>query len=310
MNQSQHTAPALVVHPLPPLDRERRSPLLAAPYADPARPRPRGARGRVVRVTHAYEYRVTDEDALLHAAAGRGWQPLPAADRADDDPRDLLGAVMALTGDPALSGTRTLEYQSSAELLGAGEDGEERAWQLTPRTADLLHTALVVLADQAYDDAKYLGDRFVREAGSGVLEVFDRLPPLTWTAGRRWRRRMARAFDDLAGDLAAGNRPNPTCTAERMALHLAVQDAPGHQADLCAEDDHHTLPVCEDDYDYARLLPPDHEVEALFHADFTGGRDLDRRADRSMGSDELAQAAWFVPFDGREVRDALRGFRR
>ncbi|MEU6315487.1 hypothetical protein [Streptomyces sp. NPDC047014] len=95
-------------------------------------------------------------------------------------------------------------------------------WQLTPRTAHLLHTALVVLADQAYEDAQHLGDRFLPDAGPGALEALDRLPSLTWMADHGWRRRMARAFDDLAEDLTAGLRPVPTCPAEEAALRLAA----------------------------------------------------------------------------------------
>ncbi|MEW2585168.1 hypothetical protein [Streptomyces virginiae] len=362
-NEYQHTAPPMVIHPPQPADRERRAFLLAPPLSTPSRARDGVAQDRVVRVTHAYEYRITDEKELLYAAAARGWEPAAASDRGDEDPRDLLGAVMALTAATALAGARTVEHQSSGELLGTDEaDGptdrssapasprvtrlpcardrtrpsgtvptpdfatlfatrdrrgrredEEcggRERQLTPRTAHLLHTALVVLADQAYDDARYLGDRFLRDAGSGAVEVLDRLPPFTWTAGRRWRRRMARAFDDLADDLAGGRRPAPACIAEEMALYLAIQDAPAHQEELGPEEDHHRLQVCEDDYSSARLLPQDHDVLMLFHTDFAGSRDLDRLANQYTGADELSQAAWFIPFDDLGGRDPLRGFRR
>ena len=91
------------------------------------------------------------------------------------------------------------------------------SWQLTPRTADLLHTALIILADQAYDDAQRLGDQFLPDADSTTWEVFDRLPPLTRTADHRWRRRMARAFDDLASDLVRGKWPE----------HATARDAGG-----------------------------------------------------------------------------------
>lgn len=146
----------------------------------------------------------------------------------------------------------------------------------------MLHTALLVLADQAYDDAHHLGDRLLPDAGPGTLEVLDRLPPLTWTADHRWRRRMARAFDDLAGDLADGHWPRPTCIAEEMALHLAVDDVPAHLEDLCEEDDHHTLPSHRDDYSHSHLLFRDQDVLMLFHTGFTG-----------VGGP--GRAAWFTP---------------
>lgn len=367
---SAHSAPAPVV-PLPqPHDTRRRALLLASPLTSPPRSRSRSQRGAVIRITHTYEYRVTDEDALLHAAADRGWQPLPASERGEDDPRDLIGAMRALTAQPDVAGTRTLEHRSTAELhtltpvpvpapvpavapgpvpavapgpvpgpgdpagpahhgaarppdrrtgpapaavrtpdfaalfaprdhpcTAAGRHPGKHRWQLTPRTADLLHTALAVLADQAYDDAQYLADHLLPGAGPASLEVFDRLPPLTWTADHRWRRRMARAFDDLAGDLADGHWPEPTCTAEEMALHLAVQDVPAHLDDLCEDDDHHTLPQHQDDYDLSHPLFRNEDVLMLFHTDPTGPAGLGR-------------AAWFTPFDPSRGRNPRRGFRR
>ncbi|WP_052757780.1 hypothetical protein [Streptomyces yangpuensis] len=373
------SAPALVVHPPQPHDPRRGALVLASPFTSPPPSRSRSRRGAVIRITHTYEYRVTDEDALLHAAADRGWQPLPASERGDDDPRDLIGAMTALTAQGAVAGTRTLEHRSTAELhtlapvpepgpapvpapvpgpapgpapvpvpapgdaagparhgaarppdrwtgpapapafrtpdfaalfaprdhpytaagtgTAAGRHPGTHRWQLTPRTADLLHTALLVLADQAYDDAQYLADRLLPDAGPASLEVFDRLPPLTWSADHRWRRRMARAFDDLAGDLAGGHWPEPSCTAEEMALHLAVQDVPVHLEDLCEEDDHHTLPHHRDDYDLSHPLLRNEDVLMLFRSDLTGPAGLGR-------------AAWFTPFDPRRTRNPRRGFRR
>ncbi|MFJ6784160.1 hypothetical protein [Streptomyces yangpuensis] len=375
-----HSTPALVVHPPQPHDTRRRALLLASPFTSPPRSRSRSRQGAVIRVTHTYEYRVTDEDALLHAAADRGWRPLPPSERGDDDPRDLIGAMTALTAQGDVPGTRPLEHRSTAELhtltpvpglatatatataavpgpvpapgpgpvlapgpgagygdaagpahhgaarppdrrtgpapaavrtpdfaaLFAPRDHPRRAagrypatqrWQLTPRTADLLHTALAVLADQAYDDAQYLEDRLLPDTGPGPLDVFDRLPPLTRTADHRWRRRMARAFDDLADDLADGHWPHPSCTAEEMALHLAVQDVPAHLDDLREDDDHHTLPQHRDDYDLSHPLFRNEDVLMLFHTDLTGPAGLGR-------------AAWFTPFDARRARNPRRGFRR
>lgn len=51
---------------------------------------------KVVRIAHLHEFHITDEDALLRAAVDRGWEPLPASEL-DDDPRDLIEAVMTLT---------------------------------------------------------------------------------------------------------------------------------------------------------------------------------------------------------------------
>ncbi|MFK0238058.1 hypothetical protein [Streptomyces vinaceus] len=311
------THPTPVIHPVPPSGTEgRQSALVGSPAL---RTRREENRGRVVRITHSYAYHVTDEDALLHAAAGRGWRPLPAAELSSDDPRDLTGAVMSLSGPPDVVGTRTLEHReepvrSGAERAAATggtpdfsvlfalrdlplQEGHRHIGELrrlTPRSADLLHTTLVVLADQAYDDVQHLGDRFLPGIGPAVSEVFDRLPPSTWTVGHRWRRRMARAFDDLAHDLVRGHPPTPACAAEEVALRLAVEDVPGHLEGLCEEDDHQSLPQHDDDYDYSHLLPPNRRCAFAFE-----------------GADGLGRpAAWFAPFDDHSARDPRRGFRR
>ncbi|GGZ44324.1 hypothetical protein [Streptomyces poonensis] len=324
--------------------------------------------GKTVRIARLHEFHITDEDAVLRAAMDRGWEPLPASELADDDPGDLVGAVMTLTDDIDLPGAQTLEDQSVAELLSP-DDGDELAdwsaspitirfhhgwrlhyarsrpaaeartpnyaalfplqectcagepdedcpacgWQLTPRTADLLSTALSILADQAFDDAERLGDQYLPDAQSTGWEVFDRLPPLTYIADHRWRRRMARAFDDLADDLAKGWWPDPTCTAEEMALHLAIEDAPTYLRDRPADDQHHSLPQHEDDYTWdscSALLFQDHDVLMLFNKSLTGIEDPDSPANQRLGMGDLRLDNWFEPFDNSAARDPRRGFRR
>ncbi|CAL9331331.1 hypothetical protein SUDANB120_00077 [Streptomyces sp. enrichment culture] len=194
---------------------------------------------------------------------------------------------------------------------GAG-DRRAGGWRPTPRTAHLLHTALVVLADQAYDDALHLAGRFLPRADPAALEVFHRLPPHTWAADRLWRRRMARAFDDLAGDLADGRRPTPTCTAEETALRLAVEDAPVHLEVLRDEADHHALPEHEDDYGHARLMLRHRDAPLPCCAACAGGQRPRPApaAGPSTGAGGRCRAAWFTPFDDRRARDPRRGFRR
>ncbi|MEU1502596.1 hypothetical protein [Streptomyces sp. NPDC005732] len=336
--------------------------------APASHPRLNDLPGKVVRIARLYEFHVTDEDALLRAATDRGWEPLSAVDLGDDDPRDLVGAVMTLTEDNVdLPGAQTLEDQSSAELLnadegdeladwsvspvtvrfhhgwrlryerrrpaqpsqtpnyaalfplrecdcgGKDEDCERCGWQLTPRTADLLSTALSVLADQAFDDAPRLGDVHLPDALSDGWGVFNRLPPLTWAADHRWRRRMARAFDDLADDLDKGRWPDPTCTAEEMALHLAIEDAPTYLVDRIPGDEHHSLPQHEDDYSWdmcSELLFQDHDVLMLFNDSLSEIEDPDSPANQRLGMGDLRSAAWFSPFNASGARDPRRGFRR
>ncbi|MFG3076355.1 hypothetical protein [Streptomyces sp. NPDC048225] len=93
----------------------------AAPAAA-GHPRLKDLPGKVVRITHLREFHITDEDALLHAAARRGWEPLPASELGDDDPRDLAGAVITLTEDSDVTGSQTLEDQK----LGRGAERRRR----------------------------------------------------------------------------------------------------------------------------------------------------------------------------------------
>jgi hypothetical protein len=196
----------------------------------------------------------------------------------------------------------------------ADEECEDCGWQLTPRTADLLLTALCVLGDQAFDDAEELGDHRVSEHESGNWEVFTRLPALTFGAKRRWRRKMARAFGDLARDIESGSWPQPTCTAEEMALHLAIRDAPTYLEDVEDRDvDHTRLPAHRDDYDWgacSTMFFQDHDVLMLFDARLDGIEDPDGSANQHLGAGDLRAAAWFEPFGNTPVRDADRGFRR
>ncbi|MFJ2805078.1 hypothetical protein [Kitasatospora sp. NPDC087271] len=196
-------------------------------------------------------------------------------------------------------------------------EDERCLWQLTPRTADILHTALSLLADEAYEDAEELGDgRLVPDEHEGNWGVFPRLPKLTFATDLQWRRRFARAADDLADDLVHGRWPRPTCTAEELALHLAIADA-GDSADEIEGDpddtEHSTLPVHRDDYDFdacTDMFFQDTDVLMLYSARFDGIEDPDGDANRQLGVGDLRAQAWFEPFGNVKVRDPHRGFRR
>ncbi|OPC79548.1 hypothetical protein B4N89_00025 [Embleya scabrispora] len=344
--------------------------------ASPDEARLKDLAGSVVRIAHLREFHITDEDTLVREAMSQGWEPLPASDLTEDDPRDLVGAVMTLSdSDSWIAGAETLTDQSSARLLRVqdgdeladwsarpirtdfthgwrlgreheeaaidpeastptpdeetpdlvalfpvrecdcgGEGCEEGCWQFTPRTVDLLLTALSVLADQAYDDAEELGDRPVSDHDTGNWETFMRLPPLTFAANREWRRRMARAFDDLADDLERGTWPQPSCTAEEMALHLAIEDAPSYLDDIDESNDAHgRLPEHEDDYDWdmcSDLFFQDHDVLMLFNARFDGIEDPAGEVNQHFGIGDLRRNNWFEPFGNTPARDPGRGFRR
>src|SRR5260370_26346742 len=97
-------------------------------------------------------------------------------------------------------------------------------WQLTPRTAGVLHTALEIMADQAFDDIEEHGSEPVESEDGGDWLFFDRLPRITWNQDVKWRRQVARACDDLADDLVCGHWPTPRDNAEEIVLHLAIDD--------------------------------------------------------------------------------------
>ncbi|MFE6054940.1 hypothetical protein ACFQ6N_29675 [Kitasatospora sp. NPDC056446] len=342
-----------------------------APARDEARLR--DLPGQVVRITSLREFHVHDRQALLDAAGEQGWEPMPADQLDDDDPHDVVGAVMWLADPPVdVDGADALTERSHISLLRrnkgdevaewsaepvvadfgpgrraakAGESpehsrGEELPdfaalfpakpphcedpeceeesclWQLTPRTADLLHTALSLLADEAYEDAEELGDgRLVPDEHEGDWGVFLRLPKLTFATDLQWRRRFARAADDLAGDLERGHWPRPTCTAEELALHLAIDDA-GDSADELGDDSdgtHSTLPTHRDDYDLGACTDmsfQDTDVLMLYSSRFDGIEDPDGDANRQLGVGDLRAQAWFEPFGNVTARDPHRGFRR
>ncbi|WP_146259059.1 hypothetical protein [Streptomyces tateyamensis] len=276
--------------------------------------------------------RVTDWPAL-RAAAVAAVEELdfsgadPAAQRSEllrevsEDPHAALGALLhpdrligALPGIEALGGTLELSTTDDfapdfAELFPLdGEDGEAGDWTLTPRTACLLHTQLLALADAAYDDLEEHGDEPVLPGEDAEWSVFARLPHTTWAMHRSWRRTMARTFDDLAEDLGLGEWPLPRCAAEELALRFALADArqlltsqPQAVADLMGE-----LPADLYDYDW------DGCSDELLGVYDMGVDEEDEEA--GVRLEQLLAAThpegWFLTYDEAEEREPGRGYRR
>ncbi|GGS56509.1 hypothetical protein GCM10010206_18110 [Streptomyces cinerochromogenes] len=335
--------------------------------------------GPVVRVVQLREFHVYDQAKALNAAAACGWQPLPDEELGEDDPDDLVGAVMfaaETTGE--LPGTDCLTDAQEGHLLlsargdevadwsaepvradfGAGwrlrqvpnphaavqrtadappackepqpdfaslfprpaacgcekDDCEKCSWWLTPRTADRLFCALAWLADTAYDDVAELRDRPVIDEDDGTWGFFSRLPRVTWHQGRQWRRGVARACDDLAGDLARGQWPQPTCAAEEMVLHLALDDAPDGAEFAEDSPSHTTLPTHRDDYDFdacSELFFPDHDVLRLYDRRHSDTPEATVSSQESCPIPAALQPdEWFEDFLNVNPRSPERGFRR
>lgn len=187
-------------------------------------------------------------------------------------------------------------------------------WQLTPRTAAALWSAAQILADHAYDDVENHGDDPVDLEQGWIL--FDQLPAVTWRQDAVWRRQAARAFDDLASDLAEGRRPLPRCFAEEMALHLVLEDAAAGVEDGWIEPSPQVIAgqtPHPDDYDWemaGEVLFLDHDILTLFDPAFDGVEDPESEINERMRMGDMRPRAWFDTFGGAVPRDGRRPFRR
>jgi hypothetical protein len=200
---------------------------------------------------------------------------------------------------------------------GCGREDCEicEGWQLSPRTADLLHTALEIMADQAFDDIEEHGSEPVEREDGGDWLLFDRLPRITWNQDVKWRRQVARACDDLADDLARGNWPTPRNNAEEIVLHLAIEDGPDRleEREDVKDEEHDALPRHADDYDWgmcSEVLFQDHDVLMLYDESLDGIEDPDSDANEFLRMGDLRPRAWFNYFNNVEPRDGSRGYRR
>lgn len=155
---------------------------------------------------------------------------------------------------------------------------------LTPRQARMVAVVATTFAATVYGDADALAGRAIESAEQGSL--LATLPAVTWARGTGWRRQMARAFDDLAVDIAAGRDPEPTCAGEKMALRLVVAGAAEHAA--------------AGDLDRVVADLPAH------HRDGDWGIPADRLSDDGVMVDP---EEWFVPFAADRSRDPDRGHR-
>jgi hypothetical protein len=200
---------------------------------------------------------------------------------------------------------------------GCGREDCEicQGWKLTPRTAELLHTALEIMADQAFGDIEEHGSGPVEREDRGEWLFFDKLPRITWKQDAGWRRQVARACEDLADDLARGDWPVPRTNAEEIVLHLAIDDSPDWLEDRegVEDEEHDALPRYGDDYDWgmcSEVLFQDHDVLMLYDESFDGIEDPDGDANQYLRMGDLRPGAWFEYFGNVEPRDPRRGFRR
>ncbi|GLF98626.1 tetratricopeptide repeat protein [Streptomyces yaizuensis] len=191
---------------------------------------------------------------------------------------------------------------------------EDKPWEPAPRTMRVLQAAFSLIADEAYDSVEEAGDTRVN-LRDNYVPIFSELPVVTWGQNRQWRRQLARCFDDLAGDIEKGTWPQPTCTGEEMAMHLAVE----HAGQLASYDPELVLTLTEglpetlEDYDFDMCLDlflEDTDVLFLYEPWSQGIEDPDNTINQFLGIAALEADRWFEPFRKTRQRDPERGFRR
>jgi len=166
---------------------------------------------------------------------------------------------------------------------------------LAPRTAAVLGHALAILADEAYDAVYRTG------VCRGVPGPLGAVPVCVADQDEWFLRRYARAFDDLSSDLEVGRHPTPACTAEEIALDLAIQDAERihHDEDELVAGLEAELSASRSDYNWDVLQ------DVLFQ-----DKDYEGLLTYRVPLDQQEAEGWFDEFGNVSPRDRHRGFRR
>ncbi|MGC0400420.1 hypothetical protein RKD27_003064 [Streptomyces sp. SAI-126] len=214
-------------------------------------------------------------------------------------------------------------YTKEAEFFDELPDGELDEY-LQPFDAGLLMAAGRMLAVCAYRDAAHYADRpFDRGEKDAAATVLSLLPETCDDQGRAFRRDVARAFWDLADDLAAGRAPLPRCQAETWALKVMLDAAPG----MCAADDEeltalgvpvpsgtnessYRAPYFEEEawafvIEGAKYTIPEAQPPASTERTADDAEETDAVVEPEGGLD--APAYWFSPYGITRPRDAERG---
>jgi hypothetical protein len=259
-----------------------------------------------VDITAALDW-VVDADAIVEDAAGTEviGSTISVAEGEDERP------------DAAGAGTEdTPDFAALFPICHCGADDCEdcSGFQMTPRSAAILWAVANLHADFAYDDVQHFGDAPVSEKDDGWAAFAD-YPRITWGQDGVWRRQAARAFDDLAADLAAGQLPMATCPGEEMAMHLMLRSAQGAAADGWGvpPEKLNLLPRHADDFDWdlaVEVLLQDEDILHLFDEQSDGIEDPESEENQRLRIGDYRPEAWFKPFQNATPRDGRRPFRR
>jgi hypothetical protein len=245
---------------------------------------------------------VVDADAIVEDAAGA--EVVGSTVSVDDQ-----GAV-----DPGAEGMPDFAALFPVCHCGSDDCDDCSGFQMTPRSAAILWAVAQLHADFAYDDVQQFGDTPVSEKNDGWTAFAD-YPRITWGQDAVWRRQAARAFDDLAADLAAGQLPLATCPGEEMAMHLMLRSAQGAAADGWGvpSEKLNLLPGHEDDFDWdlaVDVLLQDEDILHLFDEQLDGIEDPESEENQRFRIGDYRPEAWFRPFQNATPRDGRRPFRR
>jgi hypothetical protein len=164
---------------------------------------------------------------------------------------------------------------------------------ITPRTAKVLHHCATLLADEVFDEAD-TRRRPHRLSDSAAL------PPIARAQLPTFYRQMARAYDDLAADLAAGRLPQPSCIAEEIALNIVIDMA----SEVCEQFISDGLIAMNDVAASAYDFAWDRLQAVLVHGTIIGSRPWAGEPAPPGSLDH-----WFEECYGNS-RDPERGFRR
>ncbi len=184
-------------------------------------------------------------------------------------------------------------------------------FQLTPRMAAGVWARCKLMSDGAYDDVEAHSDNPV--VPDAAWTVFSDFPMITWRQSPAWRRQCARSFDDLAGDLQTGEWPLPTCPAEEMALHLAVQTHQDLEVEEWLSELLASLPSHPDDEDWDGAIDSlfqDTDILGLFDPARDGMEDPSSDVNTVFQIGDYRPQAWFQTFQNMDPRYPQRGFRR
>jgi hypothetical protein len=128
---------------------------------------------------------------------------------------------------------------------------------------------------------------------------------LTWREGRAWRRQLARAADDLANDLDAGELPKPRCIAEEAVLWLAMHREGPAVAEV------KKWRISREQWEDAHSdLVQDWDIALLWDPQMDGLEEPDDKLNKLIGMGDYRPGAWFSWFHNAKPRSPKRGFRR